>query len=83
MPAKTPKKVVFHAYLPPVQSAIMMAGDSDLMQAKLNINLSESPEALKLLLMSKRKLKVTVEILTDLDHETKKGTKRIRDRTGG
>ena len=59
--AKNPQKVECFAYLPPIQSAIMVSGDGDLLRAKFNINLSNSPEAVKLMMMTGKKLKLTVE----------------------
>ena len=69
--------VEFYAYLPPIQSAIMVSGDGDLMQVKFNIPLRESPEAFRLAAMTQAQLKVTVDIIeqencTELNDETKK-----------
>lgn len=58
---KKPQKLECFAYLPPIQSAIMISGDGDLLRAKFNINLSISPDAAKLMLMTGRKLKLIVE----------------------
>jgi hypothetical protein len=66
--------IEFFAYLPPIQSAIMVDGTGDLMQAKLNIYLKISPDAIRLIGMTGKKLKVTVEELTEVDDETKKST---------
>jgi len=60
------KAIEFYAYLPPIQSAIMKSGDGDLMQVKLNINLLISPDAVKLMLMTNKRLKVKVEELPDI-----------------
>ena len=60
------KAIEFDAYLPPIQSAIMKSGEGDLMQVKLNINLLNSPEAAKLMLMTNKRLKVRVEALPDM-----------------
>lgn len=75
MVKRKPVVIECYAYLPPIQSAIMVSGDGDLLQAKFNINLSISPEAAKLLMMTGKKLKLTVEeTLTDFDVEVEKGT---------
>ena len=58
--ANKPKVEVF-AYLPPIQSAIMKSGDGDLMQVKFNINLILSPDAVKIMLMTGKLLKLTVQ----------------------
>jgi hypothetical protein len=67
-----PDKLECLAYLPPIQTAITISGDGDLMQAKFNINLSVSPDAARLLIMTGKKLKLTVETLTDFDERAKK-----------
>ena len=61
MTKRKPVVIECYAYLPPIQSAIMVSGDGDLLQAKFNINLSISPEAAKLLVLTGKKLKLTVE----------------------
>ena len=74
-------KAEFFAYLPPIQTALTISGDGDLMQAKFNINLQNSPDATKLLLMTGKKLKVTVETCTELNVETEKKAKRVSNKT--
>jgi hypothetical protein len=63
--ADTPKIEVY-AYLPPIQSAIMKSGDGDLMQVKFNINLLVSPQAVGIMLMTGKRLKITVEEMSDI-----------------
>jgi hypothetical protein len=63
MPSKP--KVEVYAYLPPIQSAIMKSGDGDLMQVKFNINLLVSPDAVKIMLMTGKRLKLTVQEMTE------------------
>jgi hypothetical protein len=53
--------IEFLAYLPPIQSAIMISGEGDLLQAKFNINLHVSPAAARLVMMTGKRLKITVE----------------------
>jgi len=53
--------IEFYAYLPPIQSAIMVDGTGDNLQVKLNIPLKVSPDGIRLAGMTGRKLKVTVE----------------------
>ncbi len=78
-------KIEFYAYLPPIQSAIMVDGTGDNMQAKLNISLRQSPEGLRLAGMTGRRLKVTVEEVpekvTKANDETEKGAKGKGTRT--
>jgi hypothetical protein len=54
-------KVEVLAYLPPIQSAIMKSGDGDLLQVKFNINLLISPDAVAIMLMTGKRLKLTVQ----------------------
>jgi hypothetical protein len=65
--------IEFYAYLPPIQSAIMLDGAGDNLQIKLNIPLRMSPDAIRLAGMTGKKLKITVDELTDIDYETEKG----------
>ena len=69
--------VEFYAYLPPIQSAIMVSGDGDLMQVKFNIPLRESPDAFRLAAMTQAQLQVTVTVLQDnTDGEIQTRSKR-------
>lgn len=61
------EKVEFLAYLPPIQTALTVSGDGDLMRVKFDINLSISPDAIRLLAMTGKRLKITVKTLTDFD----------------
>ena len=78
-----PDKIEFLAYLPPIQTALTISGDGDLLRIKLDCNLSVSPDAARLLIMTGKRLKITIEeSLTDFDdrgkkvpHETKEITK--------
>lgn len=60
MAAKT-KKIVVQAYIPPLQSAIMVDGAGDSMQIKLAIPLRTSPEGLMLQTMTQKRMIVTFE----------------------
>jgi len=51
----------------------MMSGDGDLLQAKFNINLSNSPDALKLITMTGKKLRVTVEEIKEIEKDKEYG----------
>jgi len=73
-------KIEFLAYLPPIQTALTISGDGDLLRIKLDCNLSVSPDAARLLIMTGKRLKVTVEELTteiEAD-ELRKQSKRAR-----
>lgn len=68
-----PKKIVVKAYIPPLQSAIMVDGAGDTMQIKLAISLKNSPEGLMLQTMTQKRMLVTFEELPDaLPEKTKK-----------
>jgi plasmid rolling circle replication initiator protein Rep len=70
--AKKPtQKVECFAYLPPIQSAIMVDGSGDTLQVKFNVALKQSPSALYLQTMTQKKLKLTVEVVEDAPRETK------------
>ena len=56
-----PDKIEFLAYLPPIQTALTISGDGDLLRIKLDCNLSVSPDAARLLIMTGKRLKVTIE----------------------
>lgn len=61
----------------------MVSGDGDLLQAKFNINLMNSPEAAKLLMMTGKKLKLTIEeSLTDFDGKAQNETEKISEGSG-
>lgn len=55
------KKIVVQAYIPPLQSAIMVDGAGDAMQIKLSIPLRTSPEGLMLQTMTQKRMIVTFE----------------------
>lgn len=55
------KKIVVQAYIPPLQSAIMVDGAGDSMQIKLSIPLRASPEGLMLQTMTQKRMIVTFE----------------------
>jgi hypothetical protein len=78
--------IEFLAYLPPIQSAIMMSGDGDLMQIKLNVNLKLSPEAIKLMMLTGKRLNVTIEevpeSLTKPDNEVIKEAEKRTIKVG-
>ena len=74
--AKQSDKIEFLAYLPPIQTALTISGDGDLLRVKLDCNLSVSPDAARLLIMTGKRLKVTIEeYLTEIDDATKKSSK--------
>jgi len=78
-------QIVFYAYLPPIQSAIMLDGTGDNLQVKLNIPLRMSPDGIRLARMTGKKLKVTVEeveeTVTKVHDAIEKGSKRISNQT--
>jgi len=76
-------KIEFLAYLPPIQTALTVSGDGDLLRIKLDCNLSVSPDAARLLMMTGKKLKVTVETWTEFDDETKKKAKELSTKASG
>lgn len=55
------RKIVVQAYIPPLQSAIMVDGAGDSMQIKLSIPLRTSPEGLMLQTMTQKRMIVTFE----------------------
>jgi len=57
--------IEFVAYLPPIQSAIMLDGTGDNLQVKLNIPLKLSPDGIRLAGMTGKRLKVTIEEIND------------------
>ena len=71
----------FFAYLPPIQSAVMISGDGDLLQCKLNVNLKISPDAVRLIQMTGKKLKVTIEACTELNDAVEKEPKESGRKT--
>jgi hypothetical protein len=75
-----PKVEVF-AYLPPIQSAIMKSGDGDLMQVKFNINLLVSPGAVEIMLMTGKRLKLTVEEMPEVEQSRTNGKTKANERT--
>jgi len=74
-----PEKIEFLAYLPPIQTALTVSGDGDLLRIKLDCNLSVSPDAARLLMMTGKKLKVTIEELK-ANEPQKETSKRERTR---
>ena len=68
--------IEFFAYLPPIQSAIMVDGTGDNLQVKLNIPLKLSPDGLRLAGMTGKKLKVTVEEVEEPKQEPGKWSPR-------
>lgn len=78
--ADTPSdnKIEFLAYLPPIQTALTVSGDGDLLRIKMDCNLKVSPDAVRLLTMTGKRLKITVEeLLTEHNYEkTQEETKR-------
>ena len=57
--------IEFYAYLPPIQSALMLDGAGDNLQVKFNIPLRLSPDGIRLAGMTGKRLKVTVEEVED------------------
>jgi hypothetical protein len=72
--------IEFFAYLPPIQSAIMVDGTGDLLQVKLNIALKISPDAIRLVGMTGKRLRIMVEEVLDKQAENnndlQEGTER-------
>ena len=54
-------KIEFSASLPPIQSALSVSGNGDGARLKLDIPGTDTPQVLKLLLLTGRSFKVTVE----------------------
>lgn len=73
-------KAVMNAFIPPLQSAIRTGGDG--MRVTIEIPESDMGEAAKLLAMRGKQLKVTIQILTNLDDETEKGPEGSGDKVG-
>jgi hypothetical protein len=67
--------VEFLAYLPPIQSAIRVSGEGDTMRLQLEISLRTSPEAFRIAMFTGKRLKVTIQELTEIDDETKQSPK--------
>ena len=72
---------VMSAFIPPLQSAIRTGGDG--MRVTLEIPETEMGQAVKLVAMRGKRLKVTVEVLTNFDNETKKTAERSGPEVGG
>jgi hypothetical protein len=53
--------IIFSAILPPIQTAITFSGNGDGARIKLDIPETDVAQAAKLLLMTGKELKVTVE----------------------
>lgn len=71
------KPIKFLAYLPPIQTALTISGDGDLLRIKLDCNLSISPDAARLLTMTGKRLMVTIEeSLTNFDAKGKNETEK-------
>lgn len=60
------QKIVVKAYIPPLQSAIMVDGAGDTMQVKITIPLRESPEGLLIQTLTQKRLQVTFQELSGL-----------------
>ena len=58
------EKISVHAYIPPLQSAIMVDGAGDVLQVKLAISLKESPKGLLIQTLTQKQLLVTFQELT-------------------
>jgi len=71
--------IEFIATLPPIQSAVMVSGDHNGMRIKLDVPESEVGNAVRLMLLSGKLFKVTIEdiseSLTVLDDEIEKSAK--------
>jgi hypothetical protein len=57
------EKLSVHAYIPPLQSAIMVDGAGDVLQVKLAISLKESPDGLLIQTLTQKQLLVTFQEL--------------------
>ena len=55
------EKIEFIASLPPIQSAVSVSGNGDGARVKLDVPGSEMSEVLKLLLLTGKSFKVTIE----------------------
>jgi len=55
------EKISFIASLPPIQSAVSVSGNGDGARVKLDVPGSEMSEVLKLLLLTGKSFKVTIE----------------------
>lgn len=75
-------KATFAASFPPIQSAILRTGNGDGLRVKLDVPESEMAEGVKLFGMVGKRLKVTIEVWTELDDATKKGTEGGGDKMG-
>jgi len=71
-------KLVVMASLSPIQSAIQVDGVGDTMQIKLDIPLKTSPEALYIQTMTRKRLRVTIEVLEDFDAHKKAIVKPVK-----
>ncbi len=76
------EKIVVHAYIPPLQSAIMVDGAGDVLQVKLAISLKESPNGLLIQTLTQKQLVVTFQELTSKKtvETPKNGKTRKRER---
>jgi hypothetical protein len=74
--------IEFFAYLPPIQSAIMVDGTGDNLQVKMNIPLKLSPDGLRLAGMTGKRLKVTVEVVEEQPDKLKKWSPRTGSENG-
>jgi hypothetical protein len=59
------EKIEFLAYLPPIQSAIKVSGEGDSMRIQFEIPVRTSPDAFRIALFTGKRLKITVEEVTD------------------
>lgn len=59
------RTISFRGYLPPIQSAITFSGNGDGARVKIDIPGSDIPEALKLLALTGKAFKVTIEPLEE------------------
>ena len=67
--------VEFFAYIPPIKTALNFGGYDGEFSIKFEGNLYTSPEAARLIQCTGKQLRITVEVLTESDDETKKATK--------
>ena len=74
-------KATFHASIPPIMTGIKTGGDG--MRVQFDIPETEMGEGAKLLGMRGKRLRVTVEVLTNFDNETKKTAERSGSKMGG
>lgn len=72
------EKISVHAYIPPLQSAIMVDGAGDVLQVKLAVSLKESPNGLLIQTLTQKQLLVTFQELTSKKVELPKNDKPKR-----